>query len=95
MNEAEDTNFQIFRDCVATPLIEKSSEPAKKKPRANGRRKTAIKPVAQNEECNDAAELAEFIDVNLPVFSRKDAETDSSSILLLRSSPICLMSYGA
>jgi hypothetical protein len=67
MEGLEEANFQIFRDCLSTPLIEKSStQPANKtrKARGNGRRKTAIKPVSvETEEPNDAEELAEFIDV--------------------------------
>jgi len=44
MNDSEISNFQLFRDCLATPLIEKSAEKPKKsgrKSRGNGRRKTA------------------------------------------------------
>ncbi|KAN0101833.1 hypothetical protein V8E51_012343 [Hyaloscypha variabilis] len=74
MEEFEDVNFQIFRDCLSTPLIEKSPEqPAKKtrKARENSRRKRAIKPVIhETEEANDAEELAEFIDyLALQIFS--------------------------
>jgi hypothetical protein len=67
MEPFEDSNFQIFRDCLSTPLIEKSSEqPTKKtrKARGNGRRKSATKPIeAEIGEPNGAEELAEFIDV--------------------------------
>jgi hypothetical protein len=65
MKEDELANFATFRDCLATPLIEKSAEKPRKsrKSRANAGRKTAIKPVASAEEINDAEELAEFIDV--------------------------------
>jgi hypothetical protein len=67
MEAAEDANFQVFRDCLSGPLIEKSStELGKKhrKARGNSRRKAAIKPIQiELEERNDAEELAEFIDV--------------------------------
>ncbi len=65
METSEDVNFQVFRDCLSNPLIEKSSQqPAKKTRKAQVRRKTAIKPVeATMEEPNDAEELSEFIDV--------------------------------
>lgn len=65
MEASEDANFQVFRDCLSNPLIEKSSQqPAKKTRKARVRRKTAIKPVeATIEEPNDAEELSEFIDV--------------------------------
>lgn len=63
----DDENFQLFRDCLSTPLIEKSSiKPAKKVRKARAGRKTAIKPVSDStEEPNDAAELAEFVDVQV------------------------------
>jgi hypothetical protein len=67
MEGPEEANFQIFRDCLSTPLIEKSStQPAKKsrKTRGNGRRKTVINTVSiEAKEPNDAEELAEFVDV--------------------------------
>jgi len=69
MDKAEESNYQIFRDCLATPLIEKSTtEPKKpKKARAKAGRKTVIKPVSVVlEEPNDAEELADFIDASLP-----------------------------
>ncbi|CZT08379.1 hypothetical protein WAI453_007274 [Rhynchosporium graminicola] len=63
MNDIEESNFQLFRDCLATPLIEKSTNTPTKPPRkARGGRKNAIKPVTQAEEPNDAEELGEFID---------------------------------
>jgi hypothetical protein len=65
METSEDANFQVFRDCLSNPLIEKSSQqPPKKTRKARVRRKTAIKPVeATIEEPDDAEELSEFIDV--------------------------------
>jgi len=64
MEATEDFTFQTFRECLSTPLIEKSAEqPVKKTRRARGR-ETAIKAVKREiEEPNDAEELAEFIDV--------------------------------
>jgi len=91
MEEFEDVNFQIFRDCLSTPLIEKSPEqPAKKtrKARENSRRKTAIKPVIhETEEANDAEELAEFIDVCCSLIYHLISLADKqSSISLSKSS---------
>jgi hypothetical protein len=66
MNDDETSNFQLFRDCLATPLIERSSvkqKPQQKMRKAKAGRKTVIKPLAAPEEPNDAEELAEFIDV--------------------------------
>ncbi|PQE22420.1 hypothetical protein CJF31_00001298 [Rutstroemia sp. NJR-2017a BVV2] len=64
ISDEESTNFQVFRDCISAPLIEKStSKTAKPKRKANGRRKTAIKPVSQPaDDINDAAELADFVE---------------------------------
>lgn len=70
MDKSEIFNFQLFRECLSTPLIEKSSltpEKKSRKSRGNSRRKTAIKPVTI-EEPNDAEELAEFIDVHILPF---------------------------
>jgi hypothetical protein len=67
MEEVESSNYQLFRDCLSTPLIEKSTEaPSKtKKTRTKSGRKTAIKPViVETTEQNNADELAEFIDVH-------------------------------
>ncbi|RDW78336.1 hypothetical protein BP5796_06188 [Coleophoma crateriformis] len=71
--DEELSNYQLFRDCLSTPLIEKSvgDEPKKRKARKYGR-KTAIKPVSTQVagEVNDADELAEFIDyIATEVFS--------------------------
>ena len=66
-NNESATNFQIFRDCLATPLIEistKESSTSSRKARGSGRRKTAIKPIAKEPDTNKAEELADFIDVN-------------------------------
>lgn len=66
MEDVERSNFQLFRDCLSTPLIEKSTEqpPKTKRARNKSGRKTAVKPVAVHKaESNDADELAEFIEV--------------------------------
>jgi len=69
----ESANFHIFRDCISTPLIEKSADsPAKarRKSRGNGTAKTVAKSMAAatttiSDNTDDAEELAEFIDVSL------------------------------
>ncbi|PBP23086.1 hypothetical protein BUE80_DR005699 [Diplocarpon rosae] len=63
MDRSEDSNFQLFRDCLSTPLIAISNNtPTRKARKARGGRKNAIKPVIQTEEPNDAEELGDFID---------------------------------
>ena len=69
ISKNEEENFHTFRDCLSTPLIENSTEQPSKKTQKAGKnrsgRKIALKPVSVDEhkETNDAAELAEFIDV--------------------------------
>lgn len=69
MEEVEDSNFKLLRDCFASPLIEKSAKgPSEKskKGRGNGRKKSTIKTSAvAPQEPDDAEELAEFIDVSV------------------------------
>lgn len=70
MDEVESSNFQLFRECLSTPLIEKSrTTPTKIKRKVKAGRKTAIKPVAKEPgdvtEQNDAEELGEFIAVSV------------------------------
>ena len=91
MEGAESFNFKLFRDCFASPLIEKSAQqpPSKsKKARGNGKRKsTSTPPTSLPQESNDAEELAEFIDVGVTDLKHGHPETDYSSILHLNSSP--------
>lgn len=66
MDKIQSYNFQAFRDCLATPLIEQSAQqPIKsKKSRSKSGRKTAIKPIiSERAEPGDADDLSEFIDV--------------------------------
>lgn len=68
MEGVRGSNFELFRDRLASPLIENSAnEPSKKSRRARGnwRRKMATKPVTMPQESNDTNELAEFIDVGV------------------------------
>ncbi|KAH8590863.1 hypothetical protein B0O99DRAFT_633668 [Bisporella sp. PMI_857] len=70
MNENESSNFDTFRDCLTTPLIQKSVEkPSPTKVRKNRilrnateRNTRATKLVEVKEAPNDIEELAEFID---------------------------------
>ncbi|TVY17788.1 hypothetical protein LARI1_G004084 [Lachnellula arida] len=77
-DENEEHNFQLFRECLSTPLIEKSSTaPTKKVRKARAGRKTAIKPVASasTEEADDVAELADFVDyLATEIFTNLPAE---------------------
>jgi hypothetical protein len=64
----EESNFQTFRDCLSTVLIERvAPATAKPKRRVKGR-KNEIKPVVRvtdgEEGEADEAELSEFTEVN-------------------------------
>jgi hypothetical protein len=90
MESPEDSNFQIFRDCLSTPLIEKSAEqPVKKTRKARGR-KAAIKPIEHEiKESDDAEELSEFIGVCPSSTYRSVLSIDTqSSTLPMRFLPI-------
>ena len=72
-SNTEETNYEIFRDCLAAPVLQTSaltsSTPARR--RAVRRRKHIVK-AAKNSlgpsdgEGNPAEELAEFLDVPYP-----------------------------
>jgi hypothetical protein len=63
--ESEQNNFEVFRDCLSTTLIERLA-PSTKKKRVKGR-KNEIKPVAKvidgNQDELEAAELSDFTEV--------------------------------
>lgn len=62
--ESETGNFEIFKDCLSTTIIQRLAPSGKrsKSKRVKGR-KNEIKPVVKDDEGNDAAELGEFIEV--------------------------------
>lgn len=66
--DLEASNFELFRDCLSTPLIEKSlGEPQKKTKKRKSDKPNigAITSVNNSAERNDdAAELGEFVDVS-------------------------------
>lgn len=66
--ESETDNFEIFKDCLSTSIIQKLAPSGKrsKSKRVKGR-KNEIKPVVKDDEGNDAAELGEFIEVYITV----------------------------
>jgi hypothetical protein len=70
MIEVEETaNFELFRDCLFAPLIEKfAAEPPRSKRKRHGRKKsqglTADISIDANSS-NDAEELSEFINVRM------------------------------
>lgn len=101
--EEELSNFELFRDCLATPLIEKSAvEPSKEKRRrraaAGGRRGAKIvKPVVseRQERENDAEELGEFVDVRPEFICSSQQVTERfHSTSPLRPSFLSLLSCG-
>lgn len=64
----EGSNFDIFRDCLSTSVIRKLAPQDGKKKRNVKGRKNEIKPVVRAEQSesdavNDAAELADFVEV--------------------------------
>jgi len=67
ISSEEESNFETFRDCLSTVLIERlAPATAKPKKRVKGR-KNEIKPVVrittEEEGEADAAELSEFTEV--------------------------------
>jgi hypothetical protein len=69
ISSSEESNFETFRDCLSTVLIERlAPATAKPKKRVKGR-KNEIKPVvrttAGEEGEADAAELSEFTEVGM------------------------------
>lgn len=80
MDGVESSNYKLFRDCFASPLIEKSAQERSgkiKRGRGIGSKKSAIRgPVILPQEPNDAEELAEFIDVGLSHRALDCLETD-------------------
>jgi hypothetical protein len=80
MNGIESVNFQTFRDCLAAPLVQKSTNVGSaikrgRKARRVGRKTTALQEIAFEEEDSSVAdELAEFIDVRTILILIKEAE---------------------
>ncbi|KAF2233721.1 hypothetical protein EV356DRAFT_194390 [Viridothelium virens] len=77
----EDENYEVFRDCLSTPIIQKLAAPKRpERRRAAKGRKNAIKRTdepREEKEVDDAEELVEFIDYlateifnSLPFFLR-------------------------
>lgn len=68
--ENEIANFETFRDCLSTAIIEKLAPVTPKASRKRGGkgRKNEIKPIdrvsAEESQENDAAELADFVEVS-------------------------------
>lgn len=64
MNESESSNFQIFRDCLATALVQTSTKDTSLKKRGRNRHKNL--PVPEDSiqsENGNADDLADFVDV--------------------------------
>ena len=67
--EAEVDNFENFKDCLSTTVIQKLAPSSGKPIKKIKGRKNEIKPVARviagdGDDGNDAAELADFIEVS-------------------------------
>lgn len=83
MNEDEISTFRVFRDCLATPLIEKSADNQKSKKqsrKAKAGRRTFVKSTISTEEPNDVEELAEFVDVCISL-QHSEIHTDTSQYI--------------
>lgn len=84
----ESSNFKLFRDCLASLIIEKRSyEPSRKpkKAQGNGRKSAPESTAPPLSEPNDAEELAEFIDVGLPGSIPIYQQTDTSKYIASES----------
>jgi hypothetical protein len=91
MEGVESSHFDLFRDCLASPLIEKSSQdPVRKsrKARGNGRKMVNERVAILPQEPNDAEELAEFIDVSAITPAPNDQKPIKPSILPRKPSPV-------
>ncbi|KAH6683106.1 hypothetical protein B0J14DRAFT_575103 [Halenospora varia] len=97
MSDIENSNFQLFRDLISEPLIEKSTTTSKKKTNKNRLgRKTAIKSVATraDEEVNDAEELAEFIEyLATEIFQSLPPELKTLTYSIYINDPILQKKY--
>ena len=72
MEKEESSNFQLFRDCLATILIQKSKEDNQtikrsRNSRKNGKKIPTTSQVPEPKSSSDLEELAEFIDVSSEV----------------------------
>jgi hypothetical protein len=88
MEGVESSNFDLFRDCLASPLIEKSSQdPVRKckKGRGNGRKRVNEPVTILPQEPNDAEELAEFIDVSAMTPKLRTTRSQSNQVYCLRN----------
>lgn len=60
MEESEDENFAIFRDCLSTTILEKRN--TKAEPKRRRRSKAAAAAANESSQQEEAEELADFID---------------------------------
>lgn len=77
MTESLNANYNVFRDCIAQPLVARSLQaPIKiRKKRQSKGRKHEAKPLQASSDgaekpTDDAAQLADFIDVSQCMLSR-------------------------
>lgn len=79
--EDEVPNFEVFKDCLSTSVISRLAPESGKKKRTIKGRKNEIKPVASEvaarSDDNDAAELADFIEVGESDLRSLDGVMDS------------------
>jgi hypothetical protein len=72
INAEETANFELFRDCLSTPLIDKFAtkppKPKGKRKSGHGRKKSQLPTPeisVENEEGKDAEELSDFTNVSM------------------------------
>lgn len=84
VSEDEVLNFEAFKDCLSTSVISRLAPDSGKKKRTIKGRKNEIKPVARDTPAasdeNDAAELAEFIEVGWIDLEILDCVMDSQKV---------------
>jgi hypothetical protein len=88
INAEETANFELFRDCLSTPLIDKfATKPPKSKGKrksGHGRKKSQL-PTSEigveNEDGKDAEELSDFINVSMSNVHPHSKHTDESQIV--------------
>lgn len=88
LNAEETANFELFRDCLSTPLIDKfATKPPKSKGKrksGHGRKKSQLqtsKISVENEDGKDAEELSDFINVSMSNARPHSKHTDESQLV--------------
>ncbi|KAI9743226.1 MAG: hypothetical protein M1818_003072 [Claussenomyces sp. TS43310] len=105
LQDDETSNFQIFRDCLSTTLIEvfaiTPTKPTRRRKGGNGRKtprvEVSVDPLAAqaSQGENDAEELAEFIDKKAKLKAKQYLATDIFAILPAELRLLTLATYAS